>query len=124
MKYCHKDIIQNKGSVILSCIYSIFFISLMLGVIVIRNMIVNEKDQSNDILIRIFMENKLNQINYDNDYKFQSESYEICNDIYALYKYNKTFEFQNGRGTFKHVYTYYLDSNKNIVITNLEVYGE
>ena len=124
MKFYHKDITQNKGSALLSSIYSIFFISLMFGIVITRNMIANSKDNSKDVLVRVFMENKLNEIYYINNYKLQSQSYELCNDIMALYKYNKTFEFQNGKGSFKQVYSYYVDNNGKIVITNLEVYGE
>ena len=115
MKFYHKDITQNKGSALLSSIYSIFFISLMFGIVITRNMIANSKDNSKDVLVRVFMENKLNEIYYINNYKLQSQSYEL---------YNKTFEFQNGKGSFKQIYSYYVDNNGKIVITNLEVYGE
>ena len=124
MKLSVKDLLKNKGSALISSLVAILTISLVMGIIIINNSIIHSKDDSANILARIFSENRLSEVQYQPDYELQSLSYDICNDIYSIYPNNKYIEFMNGRGTFKQHYYYLLDESGNIIINSLEVYGE
>ena len=124
MKLCLKELLKNKGSALISSLISIITISLIMGIIIINYSISNSADDSANILARIFCENRLSEVKNITNYQLESISFDICNDIYAMYPNNHYIEFMNGRGTFKHHYYYIINDSGEIIINKLEAYGE
>lgn len=124
MKVYQKEFIQNKGSALLSCIISIFFILTIFGIILINSSILNSVNHSNETLLRIFEENRINDLYYQEGYTITKNRYTVCGDIVAIYMYNSELNFHDANGTYKHIYTYEYDDENNLILTHLEVYGE
>lgn len=124
MKAYQKDSIQNKGSALLSSIISILFILTIFGIILINSSILKSVDNSEKTLIRIFEENRINDLYYQEGYKINKNRYTLCGKILAIYMYKNELKFENASGTYKHVYTYEYDDLGQIILTHLEVYSE
>lgn len=124
MKYFQKESTQNKGSIMLSCVLSILFILLLIGIIIINNSIMNTRNKSHDVLLRIFEENKINEMYYTEEYELLNQSYEVCGDVFAMYNSRNTIDFQNAKGSYRHIFTYEVDDTNKIKLIKLEVYGE
>lgn len=124
MKICQKEFIQNKGSALLSCIYTIIFISLIMSSIILSNVIANSKDRSNSILPRIFTENRLNELYYLEDYELNGGTYDIFGDAFVIYMNKNVVQYSNGRSSFCYRFNYTIDDNGEVYLYNLEVLGE
>ncbi len=120
-----KEYTKNKGSTILSCIYAILTMLIVLSIIVINNLIIKSGQTTDEVLIRIFNENRLNEIYYDDSYTLTSISKELCGNYLALYNTKgKYFKIQDANGTFNLVYNYKFDTNGDIIFLEREVFCE
>lgn len=125
MKYFQKEFTQNKGSALLSCIFTIFTIMLIVGIMIYNNLVNNRRDDSSKILAYIYTENRLSEIFYQEGYVLEGQRVEACGDIFGFYvTTGKYIEFLNGKPTFRQIYYYSLNEEGRVQINKVEVYGE
>lgn len=125
MNCLQKEFIQNKGNVLLPCVFFILIIVTSISFVYINSSIKGFDKNNNETLARVFADNRFNEVSYDKNYTFSNCTVDLNDQTYSYhYRYNSYYKVGNSDDNYYRIQYFEFDSNKNIILLEREVYSE